>query len=82
MDQTIATNPDVPIYAYVFRGVPDFTVPRNPVIIGTSEEKDDESTDGEIAQVEHAYQMNLLSSGHNRSGLPEKVGQFVAAIHQ
>ena len=82
LDQLIATYPDVPIYAYIFRGAPDFTVSRNPVIIGTSEEKDDESTDGEIAQVEHAYQMNPLSSGHNRSGLPEKVGQLVAAIHQ
>ena len=29
-----------------------------------------------------AYQMNPLSSGHNCSGLPEKVGQLVAAIQQ
>lgn len=64
-----------PYTQYIFRGVPDFTVSRNPVIIGTSEEDDDESTDGEIAWVEHAYQMNPLSRRHNHSGLPEKVGQ-------
>ena len=51
------------------------------MIIATSEE-DDESTDADIAQVEHAYQTNTLSSGHNRSSLPEKVGQLVAAVHQ
>ena len=70
--QILATYLDVPLYAYIFRGVPDFTVSRNPIIIGTSEE-DDESTDGDIGQVEYAYQMNPLSSGHNRSSLPEKV---------
>ena len=77
LDQILATYPEVPIYVYIFRGARDFTVAvsRNPVIIDTSEEEGHESTDGEIAQVEHAYQMNLLSSGHNRSGLPEKVVQ-------
>lgn len=29
-----------------------------------------------------AYQMNPLSSGHNRSSLPETVGHLVAAIQQ
>ena len=73
LHQILATYPDVPIYAYISRGAPDITVSRNPIIIGASEE-DDESTDGDIAQVEHAYQMNPLSSGQNCSGLPEKVG--------
>ena len=52
LHQILATYPDVPIYAYIFRGAPDITVSRNPVIIGASEE-DNESTDGDIAQVEH-----------------------------
>ena len=50
----------VPMYASIFRAALDFKVSRNPVLIGTSEEEGHESTDGEIAQVEHAYQMNLL----------------------
>ena len=69
--------------AYIFRGAPDFTLSRSPVVIGTSEEEvDSESTDGDIAQVEHAYQMGPLSSGQNNSHLPGKVGQLVAAIQQ
>ena len=81
LNHILTTYPDVPIRAYIFRGAPDFTVWRSPVVFGTSEE-DSESTDGDIAQVEHAYQMAPLGSGPNRSGLPEKVGQLVAAIHQ
>ena len=74
LHQILAAYPDVPLYACIFREAPDFAVSGNPVIIGTSEE-DNESTDGDTAQVEHAYQMNPLSSGHNHSGLPEKAGQ-------
>ena len=50
------------MYASIFRAALDFKVSRNLVIIGTSEEEGHESTDGEIAQVEHAYQMNLLEN--------------------
>ena len=57
-----ATYPDVPMYASIFRAALDFKVSRNLVIIGTSEEEGHESTGGEIAQVEHAYQMNLLEN--------------------
>ena len=38
------------------------------------QEDDGESMDGEIAQVQHAYQVAQLSSLSNQSGLPEKVG--------
>ena len=77
------TYPKVPAGAYIFRGAPDFTISRSPVVIGTSEEEvDSESTDGDIAQVEHGYQMGPLSSHQNNSHLPEKLGQLVAAIQQ
>ena len=76
------TYPNVPMDAYIFRGAPDFTVSRSPVVIGTSEEEvDSESTDGDIVQVEHAYQMGPLSSGQNNSHLYTREGGTIGSCN-
>ena len=70
--------PSIPLTAYIFRGLPDFVVYRSPVIMG-GDDDESSSTDGECAQVEHGFQMTPLQCKSSATGLPDKLGELIAA---